>query len=192
VPPTRPLWGAALCLAGLLCALQACSTGSANVAVRGVPVTVADTPRPLSDNDRRFLVEASGSGLYQVEAARLAQQRTADPTLKAYAAMVIRQQGTANEELRALAQLHGFIWPGGPPATRQAELATLRSLSGDAFDQRFIQQVGIADRQADVLLFEAANRSLDDRALRAWSERMVPMLQNHLAMALQLPVRAKA
>jgi putative membrane protein len=207
VLPGRPLLWRLLGLTAWVGALQACSTPGAGrpglgppalpalVATGAAPAgaaAAADTPAPLSENDRRFVMEAAASGLYRVEVARLASQRSTHPMVKAYAALLVQQQGTANEELRALAVRRRFIWPGGPPAPRVAELTALQALDGEAFDQRFVQQTGIADHQADVLLFEAASRHLDDRQLRAWAERMLPTLQNHLVMARQLPAVAKA
>lgn len=146
------------------------------------------TPRALSESDRRFVLEAAASGLVRIEAARLAEQRATDPMLKAYAAMLVQQTGAANDELRALVQSRGIVWLGAAPAARRGVLQDLTGLAGDAFDRRFAEQVGVADHQADLLLFEAAGRSIEDPSLRAWVARMVPLLQQQLATAQQLPL----
>jgi putative membrane protein len=152
----------------------------------------ADAPRPLSETDRRFVIEAAGSGQYQVEAARLAEQRTKDAMVKAYAVLLGQQHGDAVEELRALAQARGFALPTGIPAERRATLEALGALAIEVFDRRFVEQVGIADHQADLVLFEAASRGAEDATLRAWAARMLPVLQNQLASAQQLPVSVRA
>ena len=146
------------------------------------------TPLALSESDRRFVLEAAGAGLYRLEAARIAELRATDPMLKAYAAMLVQQNSAANDELRTMAQSRGVVWLGGPPAVRRELLQkALADLTGEAFDRRFVELVGIADHQADLLLFEAAGRSIEDPTLRAWAERMVTALHHHLASARLLP-----
>ncbi len=189
-----PGGAAAARVAGLTVGLAALLAGCRlqPVATPQPSVSVADAPRALNEAERRFLLEAAGSGLYQVEAARLAEVRARDPAVKAYASMLAQQHSLANEELRRLAQARAVTWPGGPPAARQAVLQSLGALAAEAFDARFIQKVGIEDHQADLMLHEAASRNLEDRTLRAHAERMLPMLQNHLAAARQLPGRPPA
>ena len=158
-PGRRPLRLAVLPGLGLqLGALQACSSGSApgtRQAAAGSPVVPAPAApvalaeaAPLSETDRRFVAEAAASGLYRLEVARLAEWHSLNPLVKAYAALLAQQQATANEELQALVVRRRFIWPGGPPALRLAGLPALQALQGDAFDQRFVQQIGVADHQA--------------------------------------------
>lgn len=147
------------------------------------------TPRALSESDRRFVLEAAGAGLYRLAAARIAELRATDPMLKAYAAMLVQQNSAANDELRALAQSRGVVWLGAPPAARRELLQkTLAGLAGEAFDRRFVEQVGVADHEADLLLFQAAGRSVEDPSLRAWAERTLAVLHQHLATARQLPL----
>lgn len=146
------------------------------------------TPRALSESDRVFVLEVAGAGLYRLEAARIAEQRATDPMLKAYAAMLVVQTGAANEELRALAQLRGVVWLGAPPAGRRSALQALARLAGEDFDRRFVEQVGVADHQADLLLFEAAGRSIEDQTLREWTDRMVLAMRRNLATAQQMPL----
>ncbi len=152
---------------------------------------LADTAT-LSESDRRFVLKVASSGQYHAEVARLAEQRTQNPLVKAYAASLVQHHDRANVELKALVRARGMPWIDGFTAERRAVLDAMAALPLDLFERRFIEQVGIADREADVLIFEAASRSLDDAALRAWAARILPVLQQHLALARQLPVRVQA
>lgn len=180
-PPWRSLRGLFLVQVCLL--LAAC-------ALSGSTLPPAEkTPLAVSESDRRFVLEAAGAGLYRLEAARLAEQRATDPMLKAYAAMLVQQNTAANDELRQLAQARGVVWLGAPPAARRELLhKALSGLTGEAFDRRFAELVGVADHQADLLLFEGAGRGVEDPTLRAWAERMVTVLHHHLTSARQLPL----
>lgn len=173
----------------LLPALQLCLLlGACAVLPGGAEPPAEKTPRALSESDRVFVLEVAGAGLYRLEAARIAEQRATDPMLKAYASMLVVHTSAANEELRALAQLRGVVWLGAPPAGRRSVLQALAGLAGEAFDRRFVEQVGVADHQADLLLFEAAGRSIEDPSLRAWAERMVSAMRKNLATAQQMPL----
>ena len=154
--------------------------------------TRTDAPRLLSDADRVFVLAAAGAGLYQLEAARLAEQHTRDPRVRNYAAMMQQQYSLANDELRALARSRGVVWPATLPPARQAVLTALAALVPEFFDRRYVEQTGVADHQADLQLFEAAGRALEDAALRQWALRRVPVLQHHLAEAQKLPLTVQA
>ena len=157
-----------------------------------VAAPAAEAAREFSEADRRFALEAAGAGLYQLEGARLAEQRAQNPLVRSYASLLAAQYAVANEELRVLTRSRNLPWPGGTPATRQALLGQLAAQSPEFFDRRYIEQLGVADHQADLVLFEAASRGADDAALRAWAARRVPALHNHLAAAQQIPLRVQA
>jgi putative membrane protein len=156
------------------------------------PVVVADAALVLGDADRRFAIDAAAFSLYQVDAARLAEQRATAPMVKGYAALLAQQHGAALAELDVLLRQRGAPWVGGLPAERRSVIDALQALAPEVFDRRFVEQIGVADHQAAVLLFEPAVRTLQDAALRGWAERMLPWLHNHLAMARQMPPRMQA
>lgn len=185
--------GVGLALAIVLVALLGlggCTPPRAPPAEASLPRT--DAPRPLSDADRAFVLDAAGAGLYQLEAARLAERHTRDPRVRSYAAMLQQQYSLANDELRALARGWGVAWPATLPPARQALLTALAALVPEFFDRRYVEQTGVADHQADLQLFEAAGRALEDAALRQWALRRVPVLQHHLAEAQKLPLTVQA
>lgn len=180
-------------VAGGLCLLMAGCAGPPEGSAPRAAANPAVIERPgLSDNDRRFLVEAAGAANYRLEAARLAAQRARDPMLRAYVALLAQQVRARSDELAALMRSRGLPWLDGVPADRRATLDALAALADEVFDRRFIDKVGIADHQSDLPLFEAASAALDDPALRAWAADMVLVLRQSLASALQLPVRLQA
>lgn len=181
------LKGLGLVAACLCLQLAGCSHAPPPPAV--APQAVADAAPVLSDADRRFAIEAAAFGRYQIEAARVAGQRATAPMVKAFAALLQQQHGAALAELEALLRQRTTPWVGGVPAERRSVIQALEALAPEVFDRRFVEQVGVADHEAAVMLFEAASRTVQDPLLRAWTERTLPVLQNHLASARQLPLR---
>lgn len=156
------------------------------------PPPAAAAPAPLTEAERRFVLDAAAAAHYQVEAARLAELRAASPPVKAHATVVGQQHAVAVEELRLLMRGRDLAWVGGVAPDRRGVLDALAALSGTAFDRRYVEQVGVADLQRDLALVEAAARGLIDAHLRGYAERLMPMLQNHLATARALPLAADA
>lgn len=188
----KVVWRAARPLAAVALA-AGMALPSAAAPPTGVPADGLPKPALLpADADHRFLLEAAGTALYMLEAGRLADQRARNPMVRTYATMLVQQRLAANDELRALMQARGLAWPAAPPAALQAVLDALGTVTGDLFDRRFIEGVGIVDHQRELMLFEAAHRQTADPALREWTARMLDLLKKHLAAARQLPVPVKA
>ena len=65
--------------------------------------------------------------------------------------------------------------------TLSADLATLRGLTGNAFDRRYMQMM-VRDHEQAVALFTSAAQS-DDVQVRAYATQTLPVLQAHLTRA---------
>jgi putative membrane protein len=142
--------------------------------------------------DQRFVQLAVGDGWFDAEAARLAQQRTTDPMVKAFAAMLLQHGADTGARLRLIARTRGIEWPASVPPAKQAAIEALAGLSGDDFDRRFIEHVGIDRRQSGIRLFEAASLLAGDEELRGWARQTLKLFREQLAVARQLPLAAPA
>lgn len=161
----------------------------------GAPLPTAastEAPKPWTDAEHLFVVAAAGACHFHQEAARLAKQRGKDPMVLSLAAMLGQQHAQAADELRVLLTRLGQTWPDGVPADRRSVLEALAALPAEAFDARYLAQVGVADHEADLALYRTAADSLADPGLRDWAARMVAAEQQHLSSARALPVRSVA
>lgn len=161
----------------------------------GMPRSTAATteaPKPWTDAEHLFVVAAAGACQFHQEAARLAKQRGKDPMVLALAAMLGQQHAQAAEDLRLLLTRLGQPWPDGVPAERRSVLDALAALPAEAFDARFVAQVGVAGHEADLALYRTAADTLADPGLRDWAAQMVAAEQQHLTSARALPVRSVA
>ncbi|AMM26067.1 hypothetical protein AX767_18190 [Variovorax sp. PAMC 28711] len=144
----------------------------------------------LASDERAFMKEAAESGLYEVEAAKLAATRAQLPEVKKYAGMTLTDHTAANRQLQALAKSKSF---DGLPAKmsdkQEAFVASLSGQSGVAFDAAYIRQAGIEDHKAAVKAYATAARSSRDKDLKMWAAKTLPVLERHLAAAeaIRLP-----
>jgi putative membrane protein len=141
----------------------------------------------LARGDRKFIQDAAESGMFEVQVAQLGASKATDPNVKSFASMLVDQHTAANNELVQLANSKKVELPAGPPRGKRKDVEKLGKLSGNEFDQRFIREVGIKDHQKDIKKFEKASGSVKDAELKAWIDKTLPHLREHLAQAQKMP-----
>ena len=143
------------------------------------------------DSDVMFLRKAADAGTMEIAASRLAQTKASSEPVKAFAAMMIRDHGAANEKMKPIAQRLGIQLPSSPPDVKKQELAQLEQLSGPAFDNAYAQQIGIDAHQDAVALFRKAVDDAKDADVKAFARQTLPTLSHHLDMAKQMAAQVK-
>jgi putative membrane protein len=141
----------------------------------------------LARGDRKFIQEAAEGGMFEVQAGQLAASKATDPNVKSFGEMLAKDHGAANNELVQLANSKKVELPAGPPRSKRNDLEKLGTLSGNAFDQRFVREVGIKDHEKDIKMFEKASGNVKDAELKGWIDKTLPTLRQHLAQAQRLP-----
>jgi putative membrane protein len=147
----------------------------------------ADT-NTLSRSDRNFVEDALKGGLYEETAAKVGIERARSPSVKAFAEMLASQHGAANVELKQLASTWNVDIPDKLPLMKRRAVDNLREAKDADFEQEFIKQVGLDDHKEDIKRFEKAAREAKDPSIRAWAEKTLPTLREHLAAARDLAV----
>ncbi len=137
--------------------------------------------------EQDFAKTAAASGLFELETARLAQQKATDSAVKSYAAMLVDHHSMANDKLQQLAMQGNVALPTQLPSDRKAELDQLTKASGAEFDRQFVRVVGIKAHQDDIALFEKAASSANNPALRTFAQNTLPTLRDLLTSAQKLP-----
>src|SRR5690606_10045374 len=90
------------------------------------------------DDDVDFAVKAANSGLKEVRAGEVAQEKAQDQRVKDYAAMMVQDHSKANEELKSLAASKNITLPTAPGEDHLEDISDLNSHSGADFDKEYI------------------------------------------------------
>ncbi len=141
----------------------------------------------VSTHDRNFLVQAAADEMFELQMSRLAAERASAPDLKAYAARLVDQHLSVQQELGALAQAKGVALPTRIGALRQRELYSLERLSGEDFDRAYFQRIATRAHRQDVRLYQNASRMAQDTEIREWANKMMPAQEQHVSDARALP-----
>jgi putative membrane protein len=147
----------------------------------------ADTPTvALGETDRAFVTQAASSGLAEVEASRIAAEKAADPQVKSFAEKLVKDHAQSNQELQRIASAKGVALPTAPDGEQRAKLQKFRELIGGAVERSFLQQFGVDAHREAIKLFERQSSEGADADLKAFAEKTLPALREHLAMAERL------
>lgn len=143
----------------------------------GGPPTAAD----VAAADRSFVTAAASSGMLEVEASRLALERTQHPQLRGFAQRMVDEHSKSNDELKAIAKDAGLTdLPATTMGKYNAMLEKLRALKGADFDREYAAQIGVASHTEAVALFDQATKDLSNPQLKAFATKTLPHLREHL------------
>lgn len=147
--------------------------------------------RRLQRADREFMVSAARAGLAQRRAGDLAASRSDDDQVRAFARRLGDDQRRARTQLAQIARAHGVRLPTAPAEQDREWLELLSHLEGDAFDQRFLQQMIQGTRKAIDLFAGVSASAARDRALRGYAAQLVPLLREDLGEAERLHLASR-
>jgi putative membrane protein len=168
----KPMPVLILSVVSVIGTLAGCSTERAATQAAGNP-------------DQHFMVTAALSNLSEVQTGRLALERSGNSEVRRFAQMMIDHHTGANRQLEALASRKGVTMPGRPDEAHAADAAHLAELHGPDFDREYMGLM-VGEHAKAVSLFEDKAGKTADPEIRAYAQRTVKDLQEHLRMARDL------
>ena len=132
-----------------------------------------------------FVNEAASGGLFEVQSSELALQRSQDADVQEFANQMITDHTANNQELMATAQSAGLTVPAAISSPHAELMQGLQGAEGGAFDTSYAQAQVTAHETA-VTLYQTYAQNGDEQALKAYAEKSLPVLQQHLEHAQEL------
>jgi putative membrane protein len=131
-------------------------------------------------------MEAAMGGMAEVELGRLATEKGVSDAVKQFGQRMVDDHSRANSELMQIAGGKGLTLPAGLDAKHQALMRKMSALSGAAFDSAYAKQM-VKDHNQTISLFQREATRGTDADLKAFAQKTLPALQEHLSMARSLP-----
>jgi putative membrane protein len=132
----------------------------------------------LQRTDRTFIQKAAEGGQAEVELGKLAQGKASSDAVKQFAQRMVNDHGAANQELMQLAQSKGVEVDS--KLTKHAKVRDrLAKLQGSEFDREYVREM-VKDHKADVAEFRKMHSGAVDPNLKAWVDKTLPTLEDHL------------
>lgn len=128
--------------------------------------------------ETRFVTKAAMGGLFEVEASKLALQKSTNPEVLAFAERMIKDHTAANAQLKAIARRHGNgeIVARKLDKKHQEKLAKLSA--SDDFDDDYLDMQEDAHEKA-IDLFEDYAAMGENPELKAFAQKTLPKLRAH-------------
>ncbi len=163
------------------------TTGNENNAPAvGTTGTTGRSDTSMGEN--RFIKNAAEDGMAEVEAARLAEQKSASADVKAFARMLIRDHEQADKQLKEIAARHNAEIPATLSGDHKDMVDDLAKLQGADFDREYANRM-VDDHKKAVDMFSDQSKKADRPELKEFAANTLPTLEKHLQEAQQLQAK---
>jgi len=171
-----------MCLPLMLAAgVTACNRG-------GVVAGREDRPAAVSQSEQNFMMKAAQANLAEIDAARIALEKSDNNDVKDYANMIKNDHTNALEDLADLMKDKNVQQPKTIASDTQQDINRMSNLSGGEFDREFVNMM-VSDHQKTIELFRDQQSSAQNRDVRKYVEDMLPKLELHLDKAQRLQTK---
>jgi putative membrane protein len=155
--------------------------------VAGLLLSVTMSPAPLASQqavlvaDSSFMQTAGSFGLLQVKLAKMAEGKGSSASVKAFAKRMMADYSKVNEEFAAAAKQAAFP---RPVLLRQHQQVVDRfsRMGRSSFDKNYMAEI-VKYHRDEVDLFRRQSEEGRVASLKQLASRMLPTLQQHLAVA---------
>ena len=136
--------------------------------------------------DKAFIADGTQTVATQRDAARIADSRSTDREVKAFAEKLVADYTKLSDSMRA-ASPRGVDVPRDDPDA--AVLGSVKDLRGADFDKAYIEQVALSGQQKTLSAFQAEIASGRDAGLKKAATEGLPVIQADYAKAQELAKR---
>jgi putative membrane protein len=136
----------------------------------------------VDHKDHEFITKVAQGGKTEVELGQLALKQATSEDVKQFAQRMIDDHSKSGEELSSLAVSKGITLPADLDKKHKEKLDKLAKFSGADFDREYMKKM-VNDHNMNVTLFEQQAKNGKDAETKAWAEKTLPTLREHLTMA---------
>ena len=135
-----------------------------------------------SSADQAFIRAADEINVGEIALGKTAKENAANPAVKLFGERMHKDHAQLNKEVRELAAKKGVALPDRLDAKHQALLDQLSKLKGADFDRAFAKDM-VSGHEKAVAQFEDEAKNGKDADVKAWAEKSLPTLREHLKLA---------
>jgi putative membrane protein len=133
-----------------------------------------------------FAKKAAAANTFEIQSSKLATGRSHSAEIKSFARQMMADHGKTGREFKSAVKTAGIsVPPERPDARQKAILSKLRKAPGATFDQAYVDAQLQAHKEA-VALFQRYAQNGRNQPLRAFAQRTLPTLEEHLDMVQNL------
>jgi putative membrane protein len=158
------------------------STATPTAPTTAKPAAGTAASGALARSERAFLTKAAQDNMAEVELGKVAQQKAANPQVKAFGERMVQDHTKANDELKQVAGAKGVALPVAVDKKHQRAMDELQKKSQARFDHEYMEDM-VKEHKKDVKEFRKQAKSAKDADVKAFAAKTLPTLEEHLRLA---------
>lgn len=140
----------------------------------------------LGKSDREMMQKIAQTNIAEIEAAKLAQEKSKSDEVRSFAQKMIDDHTKAQSELEQIAQAKGVSLPSKPDAKHQAAMKKMSGLSEEEFDKQYMAQAGEKDHREAQRLLQRVSKQAKDEDLKQYATKTIASVEEHGKMAKEM------
>ena len=132
-------------------------------------------------SDKAFVSKAISGNYNEIDASKMALQKSQNDQVKQYAQRMIDDHGKMLDSLHALAGQENVKFKDEPTSDGKKMAKKLDGLSGPEFDKAYVNGM-VKDHKEDVQDFTAEINTGKDQPTKEAAQKNLPVIQEHLQM----------
>ena|SRR5579872_839943 len=137
-----------------------------------------------------FVTAAATSDMYEIAAAKIAEQKSHNPQVKQFAAKMIHDHTASTAALKKVLAGNANLQAPTELDERRKGMINNLNAAGANFDKTYMDQQVAAHEEA-VSLLQGYQSKGDNADLKAFAAKILPTVQGHLDMAKQIDAGLK-
>ncbi|HEY4008529.1 MAG TPA: DUF4142 domain-containing protein [Acidobacteriaceae bacterium] len=138
-----------------------------------------------TDDDKKFLTDASQGNYDEIQLGKLAEQKATDPAVKAFGQRMIKDHTKLGANMKPFADSWGIAEPTALSPDAQKEYDKLSGMSGHDFDKEYIDDM-VSDHTKDLDAFTKEVKDTKDAKFKVAVEQGKSVVAAHKNMAYDL------
>jgi len=150
----------------------------------GDNTTMGDPNGPTAPHkdDKEFMMSAAHSDQNEIQQSKMALAKGVTGLAKEMADKMIADHTKSTADLKKIAAKKGITLPADMDAEHKAMKSAMEKLTGKDFEAKYLAQMA-ADHQKTANTMMAHEKMTQDADLKAFIDKTLPVVQQHLAMA---------
>ncbi len=145
----------------------------------------------ITKDDEEFAVKIANAGMKEIELGKLAEEKGELKEVKEFGKHMVHQHTEMAAELKNVAQLKNITLPDSLSADAKSEKEELMKLKGREFDKKYMNAM-VEGHKKVLSALEKEAADTQDPNLKAFAEKGIPIIKEHLQMAEMTDSLAKA
>jgi putative membrane protein len=141
-----------------------------------------------SHDTAAFVTNAVQGNMYEIDAAKIAEQKSKNPDVKAFAKRMVTDHTKLGADMKPVIAKSGQTAPTDLDQRRKGMLDNLKAASAGDFDKTYMDQQ-VAAHDETLTLLQGYAKDGSDAGLQAAAGKAAPIVQHHDEMAKQIQAK---